>query len=891
MSEKEKKRKREVTKNQNQGHEAVEQQPKENAKVNMNVTRAARNEKNKQDQHTAIKIKLNTLWGVPMLSDDNKQENNGGEKERASMDSHSTIAAKNTTTTKVRWDRRKRRKEQRETKKTGKRKRKRKRTKKKRHGEKRRWKRGQKTLKRYGDQDNLWKSLLDPEQQEKCNKWIDEHVGNASRLAHELSHLITIHVRKLLQSEVKDPSSWLNLSDMQTYYRAFILMGEPDYVFKDKKKNIVIIPALEYLRQTVKEYIQACSPYNVVFKRVDGDTQILKHIAIEMAQNVGVHLDYDKQVQRIRQTMAVQLGKAEWADRALRQLQRLCKNQRIGFLDGVEGVDPSESGVLQEVSERAEGQQRIHQSIDRVVALHAEWLFDVGGETKTDENDETVVAHSETAKKVTSTTDSTNPLSLAEERPAKAPRVQNLKFLTWKTGGKENPARLMQYLHQMQQWRKDVERYSFPLLPLRTIKRMSIKLDPGILRSMLLACSVVKKGQWSDPQLPELWEIYIGRPGQWRRGWSCNHTIHTDGITASIVLCRPSQSPSPLPQQSSTAPKKKLKLYKLRRGRTSVTLSDLEQTDNVLKQCNLVSVDPGRTDLMTMYHWKPDGTGYSTRFSRAQYYHEMGSLENSILRQEWRRPLIPIDNALSAHSCRSSVLSEHLEYLKMKWKHDDELWEEVLKPRYSNLNFRQHCAKKRSVDRFLRREFSAPNTVVAMGDAKFSVSASGNLTGKLKSLIDRVRDYVPVIMINEFRTSMMCSSCCTSTAMMQPVFFPSRHEHNEVMKINREYTVLLGAFSVKEARRRFPLRPVAPWSLRRCSSTSCRSGRGFVNRDMNASVNIGHVFVSMVESGARPAYLQRPPAVRKPRSSASASSRRVPQRVKPSPSIKSQPSI
>eukprot|EP00742_Colponemidia_sp_Colp-10_P010994 GILJ01012152.1.p1 GENE.GILJ01012152.1~~GILJ01012152.1.p1 ORF type:complete len:608 (+),score=46.32 GILJ01012152.1:967-2790(+) len=583
-------------------------------------------------------------------------------------------------------------------------------------------------------------------------------------------------------------------------------------------------------------------------------TQIIKALAGEMKQNTKVHLDYDKQVQRIRQTMAAQLGKAEWADRALRRLLSRCYEQHAAFLDDIPSPpDDFHSSTLTTSSSSTSSSvqnpsQTLDQRIEEVVGLHQEWLVDLstaGAERK----------RGKRKRKEEAETD-------------KRPRVQRCQIRTYENS-RHQPLQLFQYLQQMQRWREKHGGRSFPIIPLRTIQRASISIDPASLKTMLLHCHAIGSQPARDPN--ELWDLYIGGPDAWRKGWTTHHSLHTDGVTATILLHQPRQvGPVGLrdddKQNEPAAGSVDFDRFR-QQGRGLVKLSALAtpSTTNVLQTCTLVSVDPGVRDLMTMYHWptgddngKEREKGRITRLTRGQYYHESGIIRNRLIRERWRRPLQQVDAAMSLHSCRTADKQSHWNYLAVKWANDQALWDEALKPRYSNLHFRQSAAKNRCLDRFVRREFGRPGTVVAMGDAKFSVTATGKLTGKTKSVIDRIRHRVPVVMVNEYLTSRKCSSC---EGLLMGVTFKSRRAHNDSMLVLRANALTLGICStVHECRQCYPLREERPWGLRRCLSTFCRSTGGLLHRDGNAAVNIGRAFLGVMERRTRPAYLCPAPA-------------------------------
>ena len=109
---------------------------------------------------------------------------------------------------------------------------------------------------------------------------------------------------------------------------------------------------------------------------------------------------------------------------------------------------------------------------------------------------------------------------------------------------------------------------------------------------------------------------------------------------------------------------------------------------------------------------------------------------------------------------------------------------------------------------------------------------------KHKWFVDSLKHTTVVVMIDEYRTSMMCSTCGSETR--KPTI-------NELIDFPREL------------RKRVQRDKDRGRGLLVCQNEECRSR--YHHRDVNGAVNIGTILVQRLHDGTRPKYLQRPQKV------------------------------
>jgi hypothetical protein len=110
--------------------------------------------------------------------------------------------------------------------------------------------------------------------------------------------------------------------------------------------------------------------------------------------------------------------------------------------------------------------------------------------------------------------------------------------------------------------------------------------------------------------------------------------------------------------------------------------------------------------------------------------------------------------------------------------------------------------------------------IVAFGDGLFSSSSRYHAPAPVKGVRKALRRKgIPVFDIDESFTSQLCNSC-----------------HNKVVPMRCER---IGGVRGKEI-----------WGVRRCNSANCE--RNALNRDVNAAINILHIFTHAFTSRERP---------------------------------------
>jgi hypothetical protein len=343
----------------------------------------------------------------------------------------------------------------------------------------------------------------------------------------------------------------------------------------------------------------------------------------------------------------------------------------------------------------------------------------------------------------------------------------------------------------------------FNLLPICSRKRHFITIDTyslyGIARDAnivntqcTLATFVANKN--------DHWGSMLNHSKLLPKGGKFTGTIETDGVSACIHYMRP----RPLGDDGNPimTPRKKDKKKSAALQRPSEPI-DLNTT-------RLLSIDPGRTNLLLVAEVLPDNKVKTYRLTRSQYYQESGITKLGKMSAIWLRDLKLILLSLSNASPKGVNMATFLEFLDVDMSVADVMWRELLKKRWSQQRLRLYGGKKRVIDKFYTRLRDAGGNdgrkiVVAYGASKVLPGGKGEVSVPTTKVYKVCKERFDTYLVDEFRTTRV------------------HHEDD---------TILEGVGRVTEDGKVEVVRGLL-W----CGSTNQGNSK-FVNRDMNGALNI-----------------------------------------------------
>jgi hypothetical protein len=363
------------------------------------------------------------------------------------------------------------------------------------------------------------------------------------------------------------------------------------------------------------------------------------------------------------------------------------------------------------------------------------------------------------------------------------------------------------------------------IAPIPTVKHSFITIDTDGLLGVLKDVGLVESLEKTLTN-KEHWESVFDVENIRSTGkgvFTC--TIDTDGVMACTHFLRAEKRKISI-KDDGTAIKKQTK-----------TLREFSESDpNVV----VVANDPGRCNIAFLT-WKKnkveekDNGGRkrkrhcefgSKRLTRERYYVESGVFKSRGPTKKWLSNIQDCLDDLKDNSPKRTSLESFDAYVTVMVNHWDSRWGEMSKSRWGAQRLRLYGGKKRVLARFfneVQADVGERKTIViAYGSSKFAPGGKGELsvptTSAFNAFSDRFKGRVAVI--DEFRTTKIWHK--DSTTVLQSV---------QSEKKGRTVRGLL-------------------W----CSSTM-ENSKLFVNRDLNAAINIHNCFTMYP---TRPGILARP---------------------------------
>jgi hypothetical protein len=352
---------------------------------------------------------------------------------------------------------------------------------------------------------------------------------------------------------------------------------------------------------------------------------------------------------------------------------------------------------------------------------------------------------------------------------------------------------LLEYTFRMLEFKRLHGRArGFSIAPLHKVRRHHITIDTTVLHVMIQ--EVFRRLQDDAPEwiqeialMEHHQAIHEARDVMWSRivDWTglsrkdFHYRLLTNGVEASFVFSCPKREEKPV---------------------SSVT--DIDQHPHI------ISVDPGRTNLVTA--WDQQNDKFFT-FTRRGYY---ASIRNSLEKiRWWETEILDINMELSMFSLRTCDEDLCRGYRRVYFKQYRRLWTSRYHVRRAKEAFHIYSVKRSVLDRFfmsfMKKGQAKP--VVLYGAASVRPGGPGEMCVPVKKILQRCKRFYTTYMVNEHLTT-QCHSKCGSR--MHPV------------------------------KNRLDPKPTRGLKY-------CRMCQEFVNRDRDASVSINHAGVN----AQRPEYL------------------------------------
>ena len=280
-------------------------------------------------------------------------------------------------------------------------------------------------------------------------------------------------------------------------------------------------------------------------------------------------------------------------------------------------------------------------------------------------------------------------------------------------------------------------------------------------------------------------------------------TILTDGIGVSICF-----------QKSG----KRYKENKNIDEDNDVYIAELCNEDlEMCKSKKIISIDPGKNSLVYMLDENKNKLRYSCCQRRRESLRKR--CNKIILREKQKNKIIEEETKLSSYNCKSVNYNKFKKYITEKSKLNDKVRDFYEKELYRKLKWRNWIYQRKSEDKFLNRieetYGNKEDLLLCYGNWSNNKQMKYIMPTKGVGLRRVIQKKFSVVLVDEFRTSKLCSHC-----------------NCELEHYNNLHRVLV---------------------CRGCKSSGSESkNTTFMNRDMNACMNMLHISKSWIQSKIRP---------------------------------------
>lgn len=323
---------------------------------------------------------------------------------------------------------------------------------------------------------------------------------------------------------------------------------------------------------------------------------------------------------------------------------------------------------------------------------------------------------------------------------------------------------------------KTVPEKQFNIIPLSKTKKHYIAIDTSALYGIFKELKLYDGNFVTFETLrDEHWKTVINFNKL--QGKDCNftYTIETDGTAVSVHFERPKKT----------------------RGTTKVIINH--------KTTEYWGCDPGRTNILYLVKKNEDGSHKTLKLSRKQYYKESGIIK-AIKNSNKLQNIKEVQEAnLSSYSSKGCDIISFNLFVKNYLEYWTVLWKEYGSEKWSKQKMRLYGGKKRVFANFFNKMSSntSKNIVVAYGSAKFNPTAKNEVAVPTSRAFKECSYRFKTVPIDEFRTSKIYHE--DETTILQTVI---REDKKKVIRGLLWY------------------------------SSTIESKNKFVNRDLNAAINI-----------------------------------------------------
>jgi len=390
------------------------------------------------------------------------------------------------------------------------------------------------------------------------------------------------------------------------------------------------------------------------------------------------------------------------------------------------------------------------------------------------------------------------------------------------------------YLPCMIRMMKEVEKDKvmiYNVFPMRNdIIMKNIKLDTTTLVHLLMT---KKQGNKTDYLLEgnlkkyenKIWEFFFRTERQCfnKPKYTFHHMIETDGVSCSILMLRNDLIGKRIPN---------IKVG----SNTEQYIDELSDYTNI-KNKKIVCIDPGKSDILYCVD-NDNKEANEFRYTQDSRRKECKIKKYAKIILEFKKEkidgktVIEYETELSKLNRKTLIITDFKEYIKKKSEINNKLYKVYEKYIFRKLKLNGYMNRKKNEQKLInnfKKIFGKPEeTIVIFGDweQKQHMKYKEPIKGKGMRILFRQNNY-KTYLVDEFRTSCMCSICKTEIGRCEK-------------------------FQIRENPKPYKSGNILVHGLLTCKKCS-----GVWNRDVNGATNIYKIAKNAINGLERPKYLCR----------------------------------
>lgn len=247
----------------------------------------------------------------------------------------------------------------------------------------------------------------------------------------------------------------------------------------------------------------------------------------------------------------------------------------------------------------------------------------------------------------------------------------------------------------------------FAMVPMPKIRASHIAIDTTLLHAMMTQAELINVDLKAFTAQRDIhWHSAFKLIGLRSNRFAFAHLVKSDGVSLSVHFQAPRTAKEEAAHSAADRWAKKLaaiKAARLRRDNDGVKakvpgpLSHLGPGDRV------ITIDPGKTNIMLAVEVLADGTLLVTKLTRAQYYAESGMKQAIAQSIVWNEQVERQQRSVNVYSVKTTDMDQFKAHVAALARVHEDLWEQRTRPCMARQRFGTWSGRAKALDAYFKR--------------------------------------------------------------------------------------------------------------------------------------------------------------------------------------------